>query len=421
MTDRTVTDRKATDRTAAGASLVLFDDQRAREWEPFSLTRPVGSLWYGAMRLAERASRTTGMPVSGYAAAPHLQGWIGPGIPRISQDWSPKGGPTLFLNSRFAASLGGIPPSGPAPATLFLGELVVGWILPAGQAPPEDALLDPAAGFEPGSAMEVQGELLDWPWTLMSRNGHRLQADLAAQSLGGWPRGTAAPHGVHVMGDGGLHVEFDTTIEPGVVLDTRSGPIHLSRGVVVRAFTRLSGPAFVGPDSVLLGGELGNLTVGRTTRIRGEVADSVVGDFVNKAHEGHLGHAVLGDWVNLGAGTTNSDLKNSYGEVRVLLDGGEVDTGLIKVGSFLGDHVKTGIGTLLPTGAVVGAGSNVFPGGMAPRRVEPFRWQGPDGAVPYRFQKFLEVANRAMARRGEGIDEIGVTLLHRAWREAHGE
>ncbi|NIR36196.1 MAG: hypothetical protein GWO22_09355, partial [Actinobacteria bacterium] len=91
--------------------------------------------------------------------------------------------------------------------------------------------------------------------------------------------------------------------------DTRKGPIRLGAGVRVEGPARLTGPLFVGQDSTLLGGAIGTSSFGRVCRVRGEVADSVFLGFVNKAHDGHIGHALLGCWVNLGAFTTNSDLK----------------------------------------------------------------------------------------------------------------
>src|SRR5690606_15922626 len=114
--------------------------------------------------------------------------------------------------------------------------------------------------------------------------------------------------------------------------------------------------------------------------------------YVNKQHDGHIGHAYLGRWVNLGAETTNSDLKNNYGPVRLWTpDRGDADTGQVKLGALVGDHVKTGIGTLLNTGTVVGAGSNIYGSHMHARFVPPFSWGTADDYVEFRLDKFLEV------------------------------
>src|SRR5206468_12682227 len=148
---------------------------------------------------------------------------------------------------------------------------------------------------------------------------------------------------------------------------------------------------------------------------RGEFAESVCLGWVNKAHDGHIGHAYLGAWVNLGAETTNSDLKNNYGTVRLWTPAGERDTGEVKLGCFLGDHVKTGIGLLLNTGTVIGAGSNIYGSAMPPRYVPPFSWGTGDDLSAYRQDRFLEVAERAMARRKVTLGEGARAQLHAAW------
>ena len=143
---------------------------------------------------------------------------------------------------------------------------------------------------------------------------------------------------------------------------------------------------------------------------------------MNKAHDGYLGHSYLGRWVNLGALTTTSDLKNSYTSVRVRLGPEDhAETGLLKVGAFLGDHVKTGIGTLLNCGTVVGAGSNVFGGGLAPEHLPPFSWAAGPDVVPYRLDKFLQVTRASMQRRGVEMDAGTEALLRSAWSQSNGD
>ena len=160
------------------------------------------------------------------------------------------------------------------------------------------------------------------------------------------------------------------------------------------------GPCDVGAGTELLGGVVARSSVGPQCRIAGEVEECVWQGYANKRHHGFVGHSVVGEWVNLGALTTTSDLKNNYGPVRVIVDGRERDTGLSKLGAMLGTHTKTGIGTLLPTGASVGVGSNLFGGGrFAPRAVPPFTWWDGDAAVEHRLDAFLDTARRAMARR----------------------
>jgi UDP-N-acetylglucosamine diphosphorylase/glucosamine-1-phosphate N-acetyltransferase len=134
-------------------------------------------------------------------------------------------------------------------------------------------------------------------------------------------------------------------------------------------------------------------------KVGGEVEESVIHSYSNKQHDGFLGHAYLGMWVNLGADTNNSDLKNNYGNVKVVINGRLVDSGSMFVGLTMGDHSKSGINTMFNTGTVVGVSSNVFGAGFPPKFVPSFSWGGSDGQETYELEKSLAVARRVMARR----------------------
>src|SRR5207248_4001999 len=136
--------------------------------------------------------------------------------------------------------------------------------------------------------------------------------------------------------------------------DTTRGPVLVDRGAVVQAFSRLEGPCYVGPQTQVLAARVRGSSLGEQCRVGGEVEASVIHGYSNKAHEGFLGHSYVGEWVNLGAGTQVSDLRNDYASVRVVVNGRAVDSGQAKVGAFVGDHTRTSIGSLINTGAAVG-------------------------------------------------------------------
>jgi UDP-N-acetylglucosamine diphosphorylase/glucosamine-1-phosphate N-acetyltransferase len=191
-------------------------------------------------------------------------------------------------------------------------------------------------------------------------------------------------------------------IGPCAVVDASTGPIILDSGAEIEPFTRLSGPAYVGRSTQLLGGKvMGPCAFGPGCKISGEIEASIVQGFSNKAHDGYFGHGFLGEWVNLGAMTTNSDLKNTYGTVRVLRSGETVDTGCIKVGSYLSDHTKAGIGTLLPTGACLGVGVNIVAGGLTAKSIPPFVWGGAGDYMEHRLERMLETTKIVVERRAE--------------------
>ena len=406
-------------------TLILFDDERARAWTPFTVTRPAGELLFGCQTLRERAEHFWGEACVGQVADPHLTGFAEPGAPPVvaldalDSAPGPGGGTTRILFSSRA-----VPESVPAPPTdepaiLTIRGEAVGWVLPQGtDSPDEKGLLNPDSSALDLPKVEVPGQVLANIWDLMTGNGSQVCSDVP--DLFPESRFTLA-EGVHVSGGERVSLGEHVHLEAGVHLDATEGPIRLSDGVRIAAFTRLAGPAYVGRGTHVLGGSLGNVTIGPHCRVRGEISSTVLLGYVNKAHDGYVGHAYVGRWVNFGALTTNSDLKNNYGSVRVHTAEGPVDTGLIKVGCFLGDHVKTGIGTLLPTGCVVGVGSNLFGGLMAPPHVPPFSWGTGDRLEEYDIERFLDTAALAMARREMSLEEGDRTFLHAAWERTHKE
>ena len=396
--------------------LLLFDDGRARRWAPLTLTRPASELLYGCMTLRERAERALGLTCEGLISRRALAGFDEPGAaPTIALDDIGTRGARVLLSSRAALDLGGFTvPDGECRITV--SGTTAGWVLPDGAPLPSELWLrDPAAAPRKGTTLELEGVLLGHPWDLVATNPDRIRKDVAAL----WPNDDA-PQGTVRIGSGVVSLGDGAEIEPGVYVDTREGPVRLAEGTTVHGPARLVGPLFLGARSKILGGQVGSSSLGPVCLVRGEVADSVLLGFVNKAHDGYVGHALVGRWVNLGAFTTNSDLKNNYRPVSVWTPDGEASTGMLKVGCFLGDHVKTGIGTVLNTGTVIGAGSNVFGGLMPPTVVPPFSWgSGPD-LRDHQLDKFLEAAERAMARRNQTLTPGVRRILEEAWRATAG-
>ncbi len=211
-------------------------------------------------------------------------------------------------------------------------------------------------------------------------------------------------------------------LAPGVVLDAREGAIILGERAVVQPHAVLFGPCSVGEQSLVRAhATIGRFTaIGEHCRIGGEIAHSVVHAYANKQHEGFVGHSYLGEWVNFGAGTTTSNLKNTYGTVRIRLPSGERQTGMQFLGTLCGDHTKTAIGTCLRTGAVVGISANILSGGMQAPLVPSFSWGDAAQPQPYRLEKALEVARRVMARRGKQLCAEEEELFRREYCRVWG-
>ena len=244
----------------------------------------------------------------------------------------------------------------------------------------------------------VAGTWLDAVWDLVATLPALLADDIPrlARMQGAAP--LQASSGIVVRGPHAVWCEAEVQVEPHTMFDTSAGPILLRRGAHVQAFTRLTGPCAVGPHSVISGGRVGTSAIGDTCKVHGEVSHCVFVGHANKGHDGFVGHSVLGRWVNLGAGTTTSNLKNTYGPVALWTPSGVQDTGLTFLGTLFGDHVKTGIGLRLTTGCVLGAGANVVDA-MPPKVVAPFSWGSGAPYATYDVSRFVETAARVMARR----------------------
>jgi UDP-N-acetylglucosamine diphosphorylase/glucosamine-1-phosphate N-acetyltransferase len=278
-----------------------------------------------------------------------------------------------------------------------------------------DRALPDGTGDE-AEALELDGVWLDEIWDLIDTLQPLLRRDIPAlatrlpvTTLTGGSGAAPTVIGTHMV-----YVEAGATVEPMSVFDTSAGPVLLRRGAQVQAFTRVIGPCYVGPDSIVTADRVAGSSIGDACRVHGELSTSIFIGHANKGHDGFVGHSILGRWVNLGAGTITSNLKNTYGTVALWTPDGVRDSGLQFLGTMFGDHVKTGIGLRLTTGCVLGAGANVFDT-MPPKVVAPFSW---GVRAPYeRFDaiKFVQTAERMMARRGIPLEEHG----QRWWTHLH--
>lgn len=390
--------------------LVVIDDAVARRWLPFTLTRPAAELLFGTMTLRARIERAWGVKARAILSENALAGFEEEDTPPVVSHMARLERPTLFVSSRFV-------PDGPLPApeigrVYAVADQAVAWAVPANGTIP----IFEAAAAEPA---QLPGSVLRHVWELMSRNGKQTASDIEIALRNG---GSPLPPGTFALGEPQLRIGANVVIEPGVVFDFTAGPIALDDDVRIRAFARVAGPSWFGRGTVAFGGSYTAVTAGPQCRLRGELEETVILGYSNKAHDGFIGHAYLGRWVNLGAMTTNSDLKNNYGPVRLwTADDPEAHTGEMKIGSFLGDHVKTGIGVLLNTGTVVGAGANLF-GGLQPAKyVPPFSWGSGRDLATYDLHKFLETAQTVMRRRSIELSDGMRGVLERAWHGSRNE
>lgn len=264
---------------------------------------------------------------------------------------------------------------------------------------------------------EETGLLIDYPWQLVHENA----AEIIRQSRDRQFNlsGQLSP-GAHLITDNPIHVGTGSKIKPGAVLDAEHGPIYLGDQVTVHSGAVIQGPCYIGDGCVIQPGASirTGCSIGMVCKVGGEVEGTIFHGYSNKQHDGFIGHSYIGEWVNLGADTVGSDLKNTYGPVRVPINGFPVESGQTFVGAFIGDHTKTAIRTALPTGCVIGYACNIAVGGYVPQFVPSFTWLTDAGHAPNDSTKALDVARKVVARRDRKYSPAEEALFLAIHREA---
>ncbi len=273
--------------------------------------------------------------------------------------------------------------------------------------------LDPAGkmdilGLAP--LKNVGGKMVCYPWDLISKSKEFLveQWDGACACVEG-----DVHESVVIVSRENVRIERDAKIHPLAVIDASEGPVVIESGVVVKSHAYIVGPAHIARDTVINAHAClhGGVSIGPVCKIGGEVDACIFQGYTNKQHDGFLGHSYVGCWVNLGAGTTNSDLKNTYGAVRMPINGEMIDTGEMFVGAVIGDHSKTAIGTIIPTGAVIGTGVNVSSSRMLPTFMRSFTWMTDKIVDEGDVNRLEKTAETTMRRRGVALSEAERALF----------
>ena len=386
----------------------LYDDAKARAFEPYALTRPASAMLAGTRLVRDRWATVFQGTETVALTSGHLMG----------SDPTSTGGPvtdipagSVIVNARCVPVSGVLEfddasASGPAvwrcasrvAAVRTNRTLAVSEFADGSRSLEELATSGVASG-------EVAGWWVDDPWDYLRWLPAQLDDDImrvARGALGGSGVITnfePPPDHAVVLGEYPVCVLAGVTIEPYVVLDATAGPILIGRRAAIHAFTRLVGPCFIGEGSTVVGGEIRGSAIGPVCKVRGEVSSSIFLGYGNKGHDGFVGHSCIGEWANLGAGTTTSNLKNTYGSVTLHTPAGVRETGMQFLGTLFGDHAKTGIGLRLTTGTILGAAANIYGAAMPPKLVAPFAWGDTPPYGTWEIEKFLVVAERVMARR----------------------
>ena len=260
-------------------------------------------------------------------------------------------------------------------------------------------------------------QLISYPWELVQANEAALRDDWnrVAQS-GVFGR---VDRGSYLLNASAIFVGEGSRIKPCVVIDAEEGPVWIGEHVQIMPHVSIQGPACIGDGSLIQAGAVVHegTTIGPVCKVGGEIEASILHGYSNKQHDGFLGHSYVGQWVNIAADCINSDLKNTYGNVRVPINGYEVDTGEQFVGMFVGDHSKAGINVSFPTGAVVGFCSSVF-APVSPKFVPSFTWIDGHRVERYDEQRGIAIGKKVMARRNRTMGTAEERAFLSAVRQA---
>lgn len=220
-------------------------------------------------------------------------------------------------------------------------------------------------------------------------------------------------HGIHAHNPDNVLVGKNIVISPNVLLDATEGPIIIGDGVRVMPNSTIIGPTTIGDNSIIkIGAKIyGNNIFGPNCKVGGEIENSIIHGFSNKQHDGYLGHSYICEWVNLGADTNTSDLKNTYSEITMELPHKSINTGKIFVGLMCGDHTKSGINSMFTTGTTAGICGILVKEWFLPNYIKSYSWGGKSTSPVYKFDRAIETAKIVMARRNKTITDEEIALM----------
>ncbi|MEW6508418.1 MAG: GlmU family protein [Bacteroidota bacterium] len=256
-------------------------------------------------------------------------------------------------------------------------------------------------------------KLIKYLWELIKLNGVELKRDFELLRKKSNIITRLNRH-VVLINKKNIFIDKGTVVNPFVVMDASDGPIYIGRNVLILPHVTIKGPVYIGDNSLVKSHAsiYHNTSIGKVCKVGGEIENSIIHSFTNKQHEGFLGNSYLGSWINIGASTNNSDLKNNYGEIELFINGKKVNSGEQFIGLIMGDHSKTAINTMFNTGTNVGVSCNIFGSGFPPKYIPSFSWGGSEWLRTYEIKKCIEVAKVVMKRRNVELSKHEELLLH---------
>lgn len=374
-------------------SFVLLDNFESwKGFLPLTFTRPLSEIRIGILTIKEKWEQSLGVTASW-----KTQDYLSKKFPATT-------GAGIFINSTFCPDIN----LAKAVKTLKPGEVLC--------AADQQIAFNGKPG-EVSTYKHIDYSLktlqINTVWDIFQKNTEALKLDFELLTHNKKSQPLSAS--VTVVGDRNL-----IFVEPGAkaeacTLNTTGGPVYIGQDAEIMEGGLVRGPFALCEHSVLkMGAKVyGATTIGPHCKVGGEVSNSVIFGYSNKAHDGFLGNSVIGEWCNLGADTNSSNLKNNYGNVKLFnySKNKQVDTGLQFCGLIMGDHSKAGINTMFNTGTVAGIGCNIYGGGFPNTIIPNFSWGGSGGFEDYKLEKLFETAEKVYERRGLQFSDAEKEIL----------
>jgi UDP-N-acetylglucosamine diphosphorylase/glucosamine-1-phosphate N-acetyltransferase len=374
---------------------ILYDDAARARLLPFTHTRPVADIRCGIMTMRERWEKCLNVTTTGSLTENYLQQVF----PLNAAEDNIYINASVFANAGLAGAINRLLPD----HALVSGNTVIA----ARPAKKQSDVKEFHTQLEKMQQEHFEEAIyaLKKVWDIFTLNDRALRDDYALMTTG--RKSAPVPDGVTVSGKENLFIEEGANIYAGCIINATAGPVYIAKGTEVLEGAMMRGPIAIGEHGVVkMGAKIyGATTIGPGCKVGGEINNAIFFANSNKAHDGYLGNAVIGEWCNLGADTNCSNLKNNYAAVKIWDEaaGKSVDTGLTFCGLLMGDHSKCGINTMFNTGTVVGVSCNIFGGGFPEKFVRSFSWGGYESITNYDFNRAMETASRMMERRGRKL------------------
>jgi len=389
-------------------NICFFTDEKSSRFEPLTLTRPMDDIRVGIFTIRDKWRRALGATFICRLLPDYLEGVFSSGEMNEKED-------VLWINSRLLPSekiLAKIRGLNTGQKIEYKGQVL------AARIEGEKSILMFGKGIFTGSDLKPveisEAIILENLWDLLTLNAFEIEKDIPLTGLKTESEKEGDIRNC-IYNPENTFIGKDVSIEPGAIVIAKDGPVVILDGATIEAGSIIKGPVVVGEDATIkmAARVYGGTTIGPVCKVGGEISNCIFHSYSNKGHDGFAGNSIFGQWVNLGADTNTSNLKNNYSSVRIAdwKTKKEIETGAQFLGTIMGDHSKTAINTMLNTGTICGVSSNIFMSGFPAKYIPSFSWVGAEEYGEYQFDKAIEAMQAMMKRRAVDLSDAYKNMM----------